>query len=456
MVKTPKMRHSKAREPLTIDLDPQSVSHETPVEPSEPVEDGAPGEAIIVRDETLLDATPDVGGDASAEVEPESPVVSEEPASSSGYEAADTNEQPAYVPRDPPPSAEAPPRQGRDTFSRIAAGAIGAVVALALAGGAQYAGLLGYPGASTGGADTQGELDGLRQEIAALKQAPAASATDSRVDALVPALDAVKADLASLHQAVAAGGGGDAAAAQALDARIKAVETAVASLSQQGAGSSPADTAGLAEKITAIESSLAALGEKVTAEDTRLATLENSMSALSTKVDGQAAQPGIALAVATAALKSATERGTSFASELDTLAALAPDRPEIAALRPYAEKGVPSHDMLVEAMEPAATAMLAAATPVDANAGVLDRLLNSAESLVTVRPIGAVEGDSVGAIIARMEVALKAGDIDAAVAEFDTLPEPVKAAGGSFAEGLKARQAVDKLVEQAIASAMKA
>ena len=67
--------------------------------------------------------------------------------------------------------------------------------------------------------------------------------------------------------------------------------------------------------------------------------------------------------------------------------------------------------------------MIAAASPPSENAGFFERLLDSAESLVTVRPIGAVEGPGVPETVARMEVALKAGDLAKAIAEFDTLPE---------------------------------
>ena len=73
-----------------------------------------------------------------------------------------------------------------------------------------------------------------------------------------------------------------------------------------------------------------------------------------------------------------------------------------------------------------------------------------------MRPIGAVEGTGVPEIVARMEVALKAGDLAKALAEYDTLPDPAKAAGAAFADKLKARQDVEKLVDQAIAGAMKA
>jgi len=57
--------------------------------------------------------------------------------------------------------------------------------------------------------------------------------------------------------------------------------------------------------------------------------------------------------------------------------------------------------------------------------------------------------------VARMEAALKAGDLARALVEYDTLPETAKAAGSGFAGKIKARLDVETLVDQAIAEAMK-
>ena len=100
--------------------------------------------------------------------------------------------------------------------------------------------------------------------------------------------------------------------------------------------------------------------------------------------------------------------------------------------------------------------MIAAASPPPQNAGFFERLLTSAESLVSVRPIGAVEGPGVPETVARMEVALQAGDLAKAIAEFDTLLEPAKAAGAAFADKIRARLTVEQLADQAIAAAMQA
>ena len=141
----------------------------------------------------------------------------------------------------------------------------------------------------------------------------------------------------------------------------------------------------------------------------------------------------MALAIAAAALKSAIERGGTFTAEVETFAAIAPDAPELPALRDIAAKG----DR--QPRRPGRRGRRGrqrddrgVAKSVDDNAGFWDRLLASAESLIKVRPIGAVEGETVPAKVARMEVAVKAGDFTKAIAEYETLPEALKGGGTGF------------------------
>lgn len=155
-------------------------------------------------------------------------------------------------------------------------------------------------------------------------------------------------------------------------------------------------------------------------------------------------------------MKSAAERGGPFSAELETLAAISPDAPELAALRPFAENGVATEADLTAEFSAAADAMIAAGTPVDENAGLAQRLYDSAKSLVKVRPVGEVAGEDVGARVARMEVAVKAAQYDKAIAEYDGLPEAAKAAGTGYADRLKARLEAVKLIDQLVAGAMKA
>lgn len=391
--------------------------------------------------------------------------------------------------RMPPPAP--PPRAGRG--SMFAAGVAGGLIALLGAAGLQWAGVLGSPGTTVSAPADTGAVDALKAEIAALKQdvdavkagsgggdtaALSQSVTDLQggLKGLTASLDQVKGDVAALKDAIAQGAAGDGAAVQTLGKKLAALESAVAALGNAGSGVPQEALDAINQKLGAVEQAAAAAAEAIKASDGRVATLEQnaaaaseaakagesrmaaleaSVAALSKQIESQAGQPKVALAIAAAALKSAIERGGTFTAEVETFAAIAPNAPELAALREIAAKGIASRTELVEEMDGAANAMIAAAEPVDENAGFWDRLLSSAESLVTVRPIGAVEGDSAPAKVARMEVAVKAGDFAKALAEYDTLPEPAKAAGQAYADKIRARATAEDLVAKALAGALK-
>ena len=383
-----------------------------------------------------------------------------------------------------------PPRAGGGSI--FAAGVAGGLIALLGAGGLQWAGVLGSPGTTvTAPADT-GAIDALKAEIAALRQdvdavkagsgGDTAALSQSVADlqgglkGLTASLDQVKGDVAALKDAIAQGAAGDGAAVQTLGKKLAALESAVAALGNGGSSVPQEALDAINQKLGAVEQAAAAAAEAIKASDGRVATLEQnaaaageaakagesrmavleaSVAALSKQLESQAGQPKVALAIAAAALKSAIERGGTFTAEVETFAAIAPNAPELPALRDIAAKGIASRAELVEEMDSAANAMIAAAEPVDENAGFWDRLLSSAESLVTVRPIGSVEGDGAPARVARMEVAVKAGDFAKALAEYDSLPAPAKAAGQAYADKIRARAAAEDLVAKALAGALK-
>lgn len=439
MVKTPKVRHSKPpRQPVTIELGPDDVAR--------------------------ADAAPEAGAQATAEAA--ATASADAPRYGYGFD-----EQPAKEPEGEAPAgddtggdagnadggrpAERAAR-GVGIGGRIAAGVVGGLVALLGAGALQYAGLLGAPGGGPGSAspdDMQGQIADLRSEITTLKNA-GDGGLGTRVDGLSAALDQVKSDVLALKSGTESGGG-DQAALSALSDKVAEVEKAVAALGQ-GGGAQPVDLGPLNEKIAALEALVKAAGEASGTQEGRIATLEQSVSQLSAKVDAQASQPKIALAIAAAALKSALERGAPFSAELDTFAAIAPDAPQVAALRAYAGKGVPTRAAIAGGMDAAADRMIAAARPADPDAGFFQQLLSSAESLVKVRPVGVVEGKGVPETVARMEVAVNQGDYAKALAEYDGLPEAAKAAGADFAALLKARLDAEAQLDSLVSDAMKA
>ncbi|MBX3598724.1 MAG: phage tail protein [Rhizobiaceae bacterium] len=425
MVKTPRTRHSKThRDPVTIELgadDVQRVGDATP-ENTDDAQSVLSAELSEAPQQTHTETTvaEDLGPSEEA-IERHESRVEDRPSHDYGRS-----------------EAKSAPAVKNGGMSNIAAGLIGAVVALGGLYGLQAAGVIGVPGntasVSLGPVETQ--IAALKSEVDSIKTAPA---PDSGISA---AIDQLKTDIAALQSNVQPGGSGDSAALAALDERIKKLESA-------------ANGKDIGSQLGELDAKVSGVAEAVSKSDTRLGALEQSVSSLTGRVDRQASQPKVALAIAAAALKSATDRGGPFTAEAETFAAIVPDAPELPALRQYAAKGVASGADINSEFPAVADAMMAASRPTDPNAGILDRLINSAHSLVKVRPVGLVEGDDPGARIARMEVALKAGDFPKAMAEYDVLPESVKQAGATLAEQIRARIEVMKLVDQLVANAMK-
>lgn len=397
MVKTPRTRHSKPqRTPVTIEL-----SANAPEPQADETSAAAAEETIEVSEAAQPAAEPDRSVEERLE---------EHEDLTPRQHAYDSGRQP-----DPPVTPPAPPARG-NWSSNLVAGLLGGL----LAGGAV---LLLQP---SQGQDTT-IIDGVRAEVSAVRTD--VDAVKSAAGTNASAVDQLRSELSALQAAVQANTG-DPSAVAALNDKIAQIESSLGSLSS---------AQGLSQE-----------------NEARIAAIEQSVAGLTSKLNAQASQPKIALSIAAAALKSALERGTPFSAELETFAAIAPDLPQIETLRAHAQSGVTSRADIAKAFPDAANAMAAAANPVAEDAGFFERLLSSAESVVQVRPIGDVPGEEPGARIARMEVAVNAGDYAKALSEYDALPDAVKAAGAAIAGQIKARAEVEQLADQLIAEAMKA
>lgn len=314
----------------------------------------------------------------------------------------------------PSPSAAAKPAAVSSARSsgrgaHLLAGAVGGLVALLLAVALQW---LVLDPMRAGSAAQDQQLMALNQEISTLEQA-----------------------LAQMEEEVAAAGSGEG---------LTAIEERVGAL--EGAGGSSADVeAGLADLVARLES----------VEAERQA-LDERVAALEEEVADRSAEESINQAFAAARLKSAIDQGGAFAPALQAFAAVAPDHPAVAALSDFAETGVPTRDQLAERFPDVAREMLSAVHAGAADDGMFDRLMASARSVVTVRPTGSVEGESPEAIIARMEAAIGSGDLDAAVQEWESLPETAKAVSDDYAADLRARAEADTILNETLSAATEA
>jgi hypothetical protein len=454
MVKTPRARHSsRKKEPMTIELGPDQVSRLT--ESTEPTEEAAaetsapeggatPAASAEQPDEAATTAE-GIGSDTSSDRPDSSASASYYGTGSTSSSAADTE--------------PAPPLALSGGFGRpLAAGVAGGVIALLLAGALQWAGLIPALG---NGRDEAATLQGLRADVDALEQKVtsfdagtvdaetikrALTPADKRIGELASDLDKVKQDLAA-RSAATSSGSADNKALNDMRNRLAKLEESVAAEGKATPSAQAVDALG--QKVTSLDQAAAANADT-------LKKLEQSVAALGGKVADQANAPRATAAIAASALKSAIDRGGSFAAELDMFAAIAPDTPELGELRALAAKGVPTRTRLAAEAGPVTDKMLDASRQTAASdGGVVDRLLSSARSLVRVRPVGEVEGDGLSARIARFRNAVTGGDLAGAAEEYATLPDKAKAAGADFMAGLQARLKVDALAQKALASALK-
>jgi hypothetical protein len=133
------------------------------------------------------------------------------------------------------------------------------------------------------------------------------------------------------------------------------------------------------------------------------------------------------LAFVAITLREAVVRGEPYGRELAAAKQLVPDAAALAPLEPFAVAGVPRSAALARELSQLAEPMISAAGASPRSGGVLDRLRQSAEGLVRVRPLSAAPGDEPAGVIARAEVKATQGDLSGAVADLKTLPENVRA-----------------------------
>lgn len=468
MAQTPKNRRGRtSRKPVTLDLEASEVS-------KGPAKTSASASGVPEAEPVAFDTV-----DASGAAAKGKPGASDD--ADAAARGAVESGAPAGAKAPPPPQAKPTSPKGNG-FGAFGAGVAGGVVALLLAGGLQWAGVLPSPGASApvNLAALQAEIDSLEETVAALQDRPADAGTTGDVAATVEgavtgidenrqAVSALSARLGEFEErlsgiddalaSVSAGDGTEPPAVADLRTRIDAMESSIASaVSPEAVADTEAEIGGLREQIgvlsgrldeslPALETSLADLQTSMGGIEQRLADVENDIDA--------GAGSRVASAIAASALKSAADRGASFMAELEAFAAVRADDESVEALREYAASGVPTLSQLSERFPAVANRIVAAGSGVGPDAGVADRLMASARSLVQVRPVGDVEGEAPGAIAARMEAALQRGDLERALAEWDTLPEEAKAVSSDFAADLRARKQVDTLISDVLSGAVR-
>jgi uroporphyrinogen-III synthase len=270
-------------------------------------------------------------------------------------------------------------------------------------------------------------------------------------------------------------------------ARMAQIEQRLVALDRDAA----ARTAAADQARGEAERRLAALGERVDAVQGRIAAISGAIDALSARIDQLAQETknepdparfagliadsrrfsyelarlqeevaglnaslgergeqrrGDNLILAIGQLREALARGAPYASALATLHAIGADEPAVAqvlpALEPHAERGVPTQADLRARFDNVAADVVRQAR-VSATQEWWRPIAERLSSLISVRRVGDVEGDSPAALVARAEQKLAAGDLAAAVAEVEKLNGDAAAPAQSWLADARARLAAD-------------
>lgn len=466
MAKSTVSRHSKTtRKPVVIDLDPSDVkpvgksaskTADKIVPDAEPVGDPKPAAQTAAKPSAPPSSKPQAETKTASPVQSQPAQATSRPASSAGVSGPNP-----YASGKTMNNAASSAPQTKKTASPWLAGLTGGVIALAGVGALQWTGLMPLAGQNNGADEA---VQAVNAQIADLKQQLAAMQTDAKPDAdLLARLEAAEKNAAEaqkhLNEMMRASPV-PAADDEAIRADVAALQEQLKALAGRAQPADDALVNSLTERLNTMETKLNTIGSQAEQANAALNTdgdavnaLKEQLTALQTKIDGQASQPDMAVIIAANALKTAIDRGGSYANELQTYKSLLPAQAGSAAgLDALAESGIPTLSQLNTQFSALADDMVAAVNKPAVDAGVWDQLVGSAKNLVRSRPLGDVAGSGVGPVTARIEFALQNGDVQRAITEWAQLPEAAKQVGQDFYNALSARRDADALLAQLIAA----
>lgn len=371
--------------------------------------------------------------------------------------------------------------QSSGLLGKFAAALIGGVVALSGAVALQYFGVLGTPGGSASAPQgtyasikdlnaTKIELTASLKEISE-KQAASANVTpepaaideavlskiidEKLASANAPAavqtqLEKLQASVQKNSETLSAAANGDTS--ETLTAALASIAALKSQISKlESSSGAAADLAKRVEGVEQATAELASVKEELSKLQSALDTQSTSISQLANSVE-TGPDKKAAMAIAAAALKADVDRGLPFTEPLKTLQAIAGPDADFAELTKFAEQGVPNIVSIAnEFQSTVSDAILVTMAPPTDNS-LTSRLLAGAKSLVKVKQLSPVTGDTPEAVLSRIQAALSASKLQTASKEWQSLPEAGQAVSKEWHDKLLSRIAVNNLIDTTVRS----
>lgn len=241
-----------------------------------------------------------------------------------------------------------------------------------------------------------------------------------------------------------------------LDARVNGLESKVDSEATQVAKFQAAVTNLPKVDLGPLQAATATLDRRVADVEGQLAAPKDGARLTEARAVGSADETkATSIALVGQAIQSAIADGRPYGKELDALRALGAEPEAIAKLSPMATLGAPTATALKDNWDVVQGDVRSAMKPPEAGSA-LDRFAANARALVQVRRVGAVQGDDPSATVSQIDAALGAGDVAAALAAWDKLPDTGKDPSRDWASSARgevdAVAAAQSLVGRAIAT----
>jgi len=282
---------------------------------------------------------------------------------------------------------------------------------------------------SSGAAGENAGLSALSKRITSLEDA---GKNTGKLDAVTVKIEALAGKLAALSTTILSGKDD---ANKETTAKITSVGKQLARIEEQFSS----ELAKTGENLVNVETGMKAIGEKLAALGLRFDALETSVN--TPRKD----EHRVARAMAVAGLKSAIDSGGGFSEALGLFEGLSNDPQSVASLKEYAEIGIPDVSSIATSFSRLSDKIVQTGAP-KSDGSVVGRFLNNARSLVKVKTIGVIAGDSPQAIVSRIEAALKTGDLEAVQREWATLPDAAKEISTDWINKVKARSGANSLI----------
>ncbi len=181
----------------------------------------------------------------------------------------------------------------------------------------------------------------------------------------------------------------------------------------------------------------------------KIALLENHVSILLEQKDkkqGDAKQTALAIAIAN--LKRAIDRGEPYEPELQSIEKLSPIKLQLSGLKTHSVDGIATVSSLERSFKDVIRSVLDA-DAANKNGSLVDKFLSNARAVVRVRRTGEIKGTDTEAIVARMEMRMKSGNLKGAVEEGASLKGPASEAVQVWLNKARARLRVEKALQRA-------